>query len=225
LVDVDGKDSPFYIDTGVSEIYFPPSIILGKTKNEYKKILLPKRKKSELKTRNYYLVTTDKIAVFDDLFENKTIITNSPASFGADPNITSARGVLGVEFLKNYDLLFDFTNMPYSTSGLYYKRISIERDEKKLFPWDKARVERILESGIYSFYRTPDGITLGIIEGSFLNKEHGVTEKTVITKIDGKTVREISDTELWNTDFSKVKDFAFLDNGEERTRVFSLGNR
>jgi hypothetical protein len=31
----------------------------------------------------------------------------------------------------------------------------------------------------------------------------------------------MDDTELWNTDILKVKDFTVLDNGEERTMVFN----
>ncbi|MDR1127438.1 MAG: hypothetical protein LBL06_04835 [Treponema sp.] len=171
------------------------------------------------------MVKTNKISVFDDSFENKTIITNSPASFGSEPSIKNARGLLGIEFLKDYDLLFDFTTQPYSTSGLYYKRINTERDEKRLFPLEEAWVERILESGIYSFYRTPEGITLGIIEGSVLNTEYGITERTVITKIDGKPVQEISDRDIWNMDMFKIKNFTVLEDGNERTMEFKLGNR
>jgi hypothetical protein len=217
LIDVDGEASPFYVDTGAPEMYFPPSVISGKTKDEYRKVLSPKRGKNELKTRNYYLVNTDKISVFDYIIENKTIITNSHAIFGVEPSINNARGLLGVEFLKNYDLLFDFTNLPFSTSGLYYKRIDTEINETRLFPWNKT-----LESGIYLFYRTQEGITPGVIAGSVLNTEYGITERTVITKINGKPVRDMSDTELWDTD---IKDFTILEDGNERTMVFKLGNR
>jgi hypothetical protein len=225
LVDIDEKESPFYVDTGAPEIYFPPSVILGKTKDEYKKMLSPKRKKSEFSMQSYYMVKTNKISVFDDSFENKTIITNSAMSFGGEPSIKNARGLLGIEFLKDYDLLFDFTTQPYSTSGLYYKRINTERDEKRLFPLEEARVGRILESGIYSFYRTPEGITLGVIAGSVLNTEYGITERTIITKVDGKPVQEISDTDMWNMDIFKVKNFTVLEDGDEWTMEFKLGNR
>jgi hypothetical protein len=209
--DIDEKQSPFIVDTGAQGMYFPPSVVVGHTENEYRKILS--------KMRDIYLVKTNKISIFDDVFENKAIVTNS--IFRWDDNIATTRGLLGIEFLKDYDLLFDFTNLAFSTSGLYYKRLNVERDEKKLFPLEGALLERILESGIYSFYRSLEGITLGIIEGSFLNKEYGITERTIITKINGKAVREMSDTELWNMDIFKVKDFTILDNGEERTMVFS----
>jgi hypothetical protein len=193
-IDIDEKQSPFIIDTGAQEMYFPPSVILGKAKNEYEKILFP------IRAQDIYLVKTNKISIFDDIFENKAVITDSIFRLDESGHISSTRGLLGIEFLKNYDMLFDFTTQPYSTSGLYYKHIHTERDEKKLFPLEKAWVERILESGIYSVYRTPEGITLGIVEGSFLNKEYSITERTVITKIDGKPVQEISDRDMWNMD-------------------------
>ncbi|MDR1219349.1 MAG: hypothetical protein LBK73_07055 [Treponema sp.] len=211
-IDVDEKQSPFIVDTGAQGMYFPPSVILEKTKNEYRKILL--------KTRDVYLVKTNEISIFDDIFEHKAVITDSIFRLNESGNISATRGLLGVEFLKDYDLLFDFTNLPFSTSGLYYKRIDTERDEKKLFP-----SEKIQESGIHSFYRTPDGITLGVIEGSFLNKEYGVTERTVIAKIDGKPAQEISDMDIWNMDIFKVKNFTVLEDGKERTMEFKLGNR
>ncbi|MDR1073369.1 MAG: hypothetical protein LBL45_06805 [Treponema sp.] len=213
-VDVDERKQPFIVDTGARGMYFPVSVIVGKSKNEYGKILFP------MTTRNMYLVKTNKISIFDDVFENKAIDTNS---IWFDGN--NARGLLGIEFLKGYDLLFDFTNLPFSASGLYYKRIDTERDERKLFPWGEARVERILEAGIYSFYRIPEGITLGIIEGSVLNAEYGITERTIITKIDGKPAREISDRDMWNMDIFKVKNFTVLEDGNERTIEFKLENR
>jgi hypothetical protein len=206
LVDVDGKETPFYVDTGGNGVYFPPLVIAGKTNDEYKRILSLEKEKA----RYYYLVNTDKISIFDDVFENKTIVTNSPVSGGT-------RGLLGVNFLKNYDLLFDFTSLPLSASGLYYKRVDTERDEKKLFPLEKASVERILASGIYSFYRIPEGITLGIVEGSVLNAEYGVTERTIIARIDGKPAQEISNADMWNMDISRVKNFTVLEDGKERT--------
>ncbi|MDR0645338.1 MAG: hypothetical protein LBG05_10635 [Treponema sp.] len=216
-VDIDGKQAPFIIDTGApGGIYFPPTSIRGKMKNEYVRILLPKRQNILVKTREVYLVKTNKISVFDDIFENKIIVTNSPWRF--DANISTSRGMLGVEFLKNYDLLFDFTNLPFSTSALYYKNINAERDEKELFLSEETS-ERILASGIYSFYRTPEGITLGIIAGSVLNVEYGITEKTVITKIDGKPAQRISDAALREMDISKVKDFTVL---ERRERIIAL---
>lgn len=222
LIDVDEKASPFLIDTGDGEgIHFPPSVILGKTKNEYVKILLPRIKKTvPVNVQDIYLVKTNKILIFDNSFENKTIITDSPIRY--DANMATTMGNISIEFLKNYDLLFDFTNLPFSTSGLYYKRINTEINEKRLFPLEGSQVDKILESGIYSFYRTPEGITLGIIKGSFLNTEYGITERTVITKIDGKPVKEISDNELWNIDIVKVKNFTILNNDEERTVEFSF---
>jgi hypothetical protein len=216
-VDIDEKQSPFIVDTGAQGMYFPPSVIVGNTKNEYRKILLP------ITTRDIYLVETNKISIFDDIFENEAIVTNS--IFRLDGNISNTRGLLGIEFLKDYDLLFDFTNLPYNTSGLYYKRVNTERDEKKLFPLGEARVERILESGIYSFYRIPEGITLGIIKGSVLNSEYGITEKTVIAKIDGEPVQEISDADMWNMDIFRVKNFTVLGDRNERVIEFSLRER
>ncbi|MDR0707049.1 MAG: hypothetical protein LBF60_04115 [Treponema sp.] len=207
-VDIDEKQSPFIVDTGAQGMYFPSSLIVGNTENE--KILLPRG--------ILHLVRTNKISIFDEIFENKAVVTNSIW------NMSGPRGLVGVEFLKNYDLLFDFTTLPSSASGLYYKRINTERDEKKLF-LEKAQVERILESGIYSFYRTPEGIALGIIEGSVLNAEYGITERTIIAKIDGKLAREISDRDMWNMDIFRVKNFIVLEGGEERTMEFKLGNR
>ncbi|MDR0374815.1 MAG: hypothetical protein LBH85_03740 [Treponema sp.] len=204
-VDVDEKQSPFIVDTGAQGMHFPPSLIVGNTENEYRKILLP------IKTRSIYLVKTNNISIFDETFENKAVVTNSIW------NISGPRGLLGIEFLKDYDLLFDFTNLPSSADGLYYKRIDAERDEKKLF------LE--LESGIYSFYRTPEGITLGIVEGSVLNAEYGVTERTIVTKIDGKPAREIRDADMWNMDVSRIKNFTVLEGGGERTIEFTPGNR
>jgi hypothetical protein len=192
-------------------MYFPPSVIVGNTKNEYRKILFP------ITTRDMYLVKTNKISIFDDVFENKAIVTNSIWSYGSN-----SRGLLGIEFLKDYDLLFDFTNPPSSAVGLYYTRINAERDEKKLFPLGEARVERILESGIYSFYRIPEGITLGIIEGSVLNAEYGITERTIITKIDGNPVWEMSDTDMMNMDIFRARNFTVLEDGRERTVEFKI---
>ncbi|MDR0784884.1 MAG: retroviral-like aspartic protease family protein, partial [Treponema sp.] len=218
LVDIDGKGAPFMIDTGdPGGICFPPSVILGKLKGEYAKVLVPQRKsavpeKSWGIYRDIYLVKTNRIALFDDVFEDKTIITDSPIRY--DANMATAVGNLGIEFLKNYDLLFDFTNLPYNTSGLYYKRVNTERD-KDFFPSEK----KVLEVGIYSFYRIPEGITLGIIKGSVLNSEYGITERTVIAKIDGKPVREISDADMWKQDIFKVRQVTVLEDGKERTSV------
>jgi hypothetical protein len=222
-VDADGKGAPFMIDTGdPGGIRFPPSIILGKTKDEYEKVLVPPNRDAvPVRSRDVYLVKTNRIALFDDVFENETIITNSPIRY--DANMATTMGNLGIEFLKGYDLLFDFTNLPSSASGLYYKRIDTEGD-KEFFLSDNA-LKRVLETGIHSFYRVPEGVTLGIIKGSVLNTEYGITEKTVITRIDGKPVQEISNTDMWNMDIAGVKNFTVLENGNERTLEFKLGSR
>ncbi|MDR1220726.1 MAG: hypothetical protein LBK73_14090 [Treponema sp.] len=77
-----------------------------------------------------------------------------------------------------------------------------------------------MESGIYSFYRIPEGIRLGIIEGSVLNAEYGITARTIIAKIDGKPAREISDRDMWNMDVFRARNFTVLEDGRERTIEF-----
>ena len=103
VISIDGIDTNFTIDTGCDTLMrLPDSILLHKQRNEKLKVveLLPGAKK----IREYSLVFIHNADVFDQELHNQYYDTNI---YSIQNGLAGGYGYLGIELLKNYDLVFD----------------------------------------------------------------------------------------------------------------------
>jgi predicted aspartyl protease len=169
--DIDGDTTRFYIDTGFNEtIVFPESVIRKKDKSDYQKI-------ESTTSQNLFLVKANDISIFDKHIKNVYIITNTVMN---QITLSGGTGLIGVNFLKNSDLLFDFTQLNrMRIDKVYYKPIHKSIDLNKYF------ISVIPNTGILQVFKQDNGLRIGyILSNSHLYKK-GIRPNFIITKIDG----------------------------------------
>jgi hypothetical protein len=116
-IDVDGISYPFLVDTGAPNTILPPATIQSKEEGGYIK--------AESANGDYYAVKTQSITVFNDTFKERYFLTDVPKSMPMFRGET--RGIIGLDALRNYDLLFDLTGTDSSRemrsreTRVYYK--------------------------------------------------------------------------------------------------------
>lgn len=117
-VKIDNEMFYFDIDTGApAGLYFPDGLIRIKNRDEYQEVI------SNDPVDTYHLVKTGSITILDETYTDMSVMTNSPYSARADKAYHDF-GLLGIDFLKNYDFLFDFRDLREGKStGLYFKPI------------------------------------------------------------------------------------------------------
>ena len=108
---IDGVPTGFLLDTGAYSAFVFPHSTREHVGSGYRKII----------TTNdfFYEVSTNNISLMADVFYDKTITTTGE-SFG--------EVVVGLEFLRNYDVLFDMRALRSQRTRLYYKQHNVKYD-------------------------------------------------------------------------------------------------
>jgi hypothetical protein len=204
-VDVDGTPVNFVVDTGTPNgMRFPDSVVRAANRANCLKVLSPG-------LQDIHLVKTGKITAFGDTFEGKNILTDSPF---AQVSLSGGIGVIGVSFLYHYDLLFDLTNLDrLKTSGLWYSARNIS------FAQNYGMLDALPSTGVLGWYRANGGLVVGYILADSPLGRAGVTPKSVIAKINGKSVSDITDAELSGLFYTSraPASFTLLEDGVEKT--------
>jgi hypothetical protein len=200
-------DEIFYlnIDTGMPwGIFFPDGIIRTKKDDTYREIVSGEGIKLN------YLVKTGSIHILDEIYTDLSVMTNSII---ADENL----GMMGIDFLKFYDFLFDYRDLRTGTStGLYYEpNTPLEARNYGFFSF----MEEMPEFGILDFNMDESGLIIqSIIKNSIAYEVCNFRPGTVISKINGKPIIEIPREELLAPSFYfTVDNYTVLENNIERT--------
>jgi len=188
-IDIDGREFLMNVDTGLPSALFFPNDIVNYTSpdNMIGRIL------SDGEIGDFYLVRADSITVLDRTYEDRLIMNNSYVAARRNWESHTDKGLIGVRFLRNYDLLFDNREIFYGrTTGLYY--IPIVPPEERDYGIT-LRTE-VPVSGITNFRFSENGLAItGIIMGS-LAYELGLRLGTEVTSIRGRAIDTFSIEEL-----------------------------
>lgn len=208
-VTIDGNIFDIAIDTGLDKgIFFPDGIARYKKPDELKKIV------SLEEVNEYHLVKTDSIHILDEVYTDAFIMTNSYLAQRRNWVSDNDRGLIGVNFLKYYDLLFDYRELRKGkTTVMYYKPIVPLAERNYGF---YSFLKEMPEPGILDFYVSEKGLVIiSIIKDSIAYTAYGLRPDNVITKINGEPVINIPREELLDPlFFSKVTDFSVLNEAE-----------
>jgi hypothetical protein len=220
---IDGNDFYFEIDTGIPwAMNFPDGLVRFKDQNEFQIIL------SDEEAGNHHLVQTNSVHIFDETYHDAFVITNSVLAkrntntFSHDYN---DMGMLGIDFLKYYDFLFDIRELRKGkTTGLYYMpNTPVEERDYGFFSFIKS----VPEFGIVNYFTTIDGIVIqSILKDSIAYNEFGLRPGIIIKKINGRSAILFSIDEIHDPAFYLTADnFTILENGYERTITSPLKNK
>jgi hypothetical protein len=215
---IDGKTFYLNIDTGMPwGISFPNGLIKIKKPGEYWEIV------SDEEIGTYHLVKTDSINILDKTYTGLFVMTNSIiAARRNDNDAYNDLGMLGIDFLKYYDFLFDYRELRDGKStGLYYEpNTSLKNRNYGFFSF----IKEVPELGVLNFSIDESKIVIhSIIKDSIAYELCNFRPGTIITKINGIPVAKISPEEI--TDFSfylTVDNYTILENNIERTILSPL---
>jgi hypothetical protein len=205
---VDGQKVFCLIDTGApGTLYLPESIVELKKTDEYTTVVSAGRPWDN-EVKNYHLVKTHEITVFDQTFTDTYVTTNSyTAEYSKNPEYNRI-GIVGLTFLKNYDLLFDLTGFnPEDISlGVFGLSKIWERDTTDVYIKPRISPEA-RKYGMDSPFSPKDIPAMGILkatringnaiqvtallEGSSAQTVFGLKLWTVITKLNGRILEEL----------------------------------
>jgi hypothetical protein len=177
---ISGKKYELEIDTG-----YPYSIEID---NHYN------NKKNSIKifsSRDYngfYFKTPSFFKLFNNRFTN-CYITNT--------NTKKNYGLIGIEYLKHYDILFDLTEISNDKKYLYYKKAS-----DFLYLHNFIFPQKINNNTITEFWTYENGIKLDLNKKNILTK-YGITQDTLIVEINGILIKNYNLDNLKKQQFSK----------------------
>jgi hypothetical protein len=210
---IDGKTFYFMIDTGMPPgIFFPEGLITIKEPDNYREIA------SDEEAGTYHLVKTNSIHILDETYTDVSVMTNSiiAARYNDDESYNDL-GMLGLNFLKYYDFLFDYRNLKEGKStGLYYEpNTPLEKRNYGFFSFMKDPPE----FGVLDFTVDDSEIMVrSILKDSIAYELYGLRPGTIISKINGKQITEITREELLNPSlYLSVDNYTIVENGFERT--------
>ena len=188
-IDIDGREFLMNVDTGLPSALFFPNDIVNYTppENMMGRIL------SGGEIGDFYLVRANSITVLDRTYNDRLIMNNSYLAARRNWESHTDKGLIGVRFLRNYDLLIDNREIFYGrTTGLYF--IPIVPPEERDYGIT-LRTE-VPVSGITNFRFSENGLAVtGIIMGS-LAYNLGLRLGTEITSIRGRTIDTFTLEEL-----------------------------
>jgi hypothetical protein len=193
-------------------IFFPEGLVKIKKPDEYREIV------SDEEAGSYHLIKTNSIHILDETYENVSVMTNSVIAAGYDGDESyNDLGMLGLDFLKYYDFLFDYRNLRDGKStGLYYEpNTPLEERNYGFFSFMKEAPEL----GVLNFDIDDFKIVIrSIIKDSVAYELCEFRPGTVISKINGKPITEISHEELLNPSFFySVDNYTVIEKGFEQT--------
>jgi hypothetical protein len=213
-ITIDGSTFYMNIDTGLQySAFFPGGIIEYKNSDEYREI------NSIDEVKQFHLVKTNSIQILDETISDAYIMTNSYSAQRRNFASHNDMGLLGVDFLQYYDLLFDYRDLRNGrTSGMYYKSNTPREDRDYGF---FSFLKEPPALGIIDFRIPNEGIRIvSILKDSLADTVYGIQPGTVITKINGKPILEFSREELLEPDFYRsVHEYSVLEDDKERTIV------
>jgi hypothetical protein len=212
---IDDEKYYFNIDTGLFRgIYFPPGITGSKSPNEYREIL------SLEEVNQYHLVNTKAIQIFDEIYTDAIVMTNSYISHRRKNNPSyNDRGILGLNFLKYYDFLFDYRELRRGkTTGLYYEPNAPAEERDYGF---YSFLKEVPQFGIIDFSVFESSIIIiSVIKDSVAYAKFGLRPGTVITKINGSPINDYSSDVLLDPLFYQtVENYTIIENDNERTII------
>jgi hypothetical protein len=210
---IDGKTFYFNIDTGMPPgIFFPEGLVKIKKPDEYREIV------SDEEAGSYHLIKTNSIHILDETYSNVSVMANSiiTARYNNDESYNDF-GMLGIDFLKYYDFLFDYRNLREGKStGLYYEpNTPLEKRNYGFFSFMKDAPE----FGVLNFDIDDSKIIIrSILIDSIAYELYGFRPGTVISKIDGRQITEIPREELLDPSFYSVVDnYTIVEENIEHT--------
>jgi hypothetical protein len=210
---IDGETFYFDIDTGATAgLYFPDGLTKFKKTDEYREIM-----SSDPKAEMYHLVKTNLIRLLDEVYTEYFVMTNSPYSARNDEAYNDF-GVLGIDFLKYYDFLFDYRELREGKStGIYYRpNTPIEERNYGVYSFiTEAPAFGILNSMGF----TESGFVIHrIIKDSIAYEVFGLRPDMTITRINEKPIAEIPRKEFFEQSFYlTVDNYTIRENNAERT--------
>jgi hypothetical protein len=217
---IDDKVFHFNVDTGLFHaIYFPDGIIKFKASNEYQEVL------SLEDVNQYHIVKISTIQLFDEIYTDAIVLTNSFLAKRRNNNqYFNDRGLLGLDFLKYYDLLFDYKELRKGkTTGMYYKsNTPLDKRNYGFFSF----LKEVPQFGVLNFTIVNSELTIvSVIKESLAYTVFGLRPGTTITKINGKPITEFSRDELLESSFYlTVDNYTILENNNERIITSPLKN-
>lgn len=169
---IDGDPTRFYIDTGSPNIMmFPESIIRKKSKTDYSKI-------ETNNSQNIFLVNTSDISIFDTHIKNVYVMTDTIFN---QITLSGGTGLIGMGLLKNYNLLFDFTQLKYmKISKVYYNSI------QNNINWNNYFITQVPTTGVLQVINESTGIRIVYILKNSSLYNFGVRPNYLLTKINGE---------------------------------------
>jgi hypothetical protein len=212
---IDGEKYYFNIDTGLFRgIYFPDGITESKGPDEYLEIL------SLEEVNQYHLVKTKTIQILDEIYTDAIVMTNSYIAHRRKNNQAyNDRGLLGLDFLKYYNFLFDYRELREGkTTGLYYaSNTPVEERDYGFYSF----LNEVPQFGIIDFSVFESGLgIISVIKDSIAYTKFGLRPSTVITKINGRPISNYSSNELLDPFFYRTVDnYTILENDNERTII------
>ncbi|MDR2633849.1 MAG: PDZ domain-containing protein [Treponema sp.] len=170
--------------------------------------------------RPHHLVKTNRVHILDETYEDAYIITNSFLVQRRGESFND-KGLIGVDFLKYYDFLFDYRDLRNGKStGLYYEpNTQLEERDYGFFSFLKEPPE----FGVIDYKIDNSGIIVtSILEDSIAYKDFNIRPGILITKINGKLYTEFSVDILRDPLFYRsVDNYTTLKDGVEQTKSCS----
>jgi hypothetical protein len=207
-VTIDNEVFYFNVDTGVHEgIYFPDGVTRFKTAAEYREVL------SDEEVPQYHLVKTGSIQILDETYNGVSILTNSFLASRWDDASYNDMGLIGIAFLKYYDLLFDFTDLRRGkTTGLYYEpNTPAEKRDYGFYGF----IKEAPEFGVLNIGETNGGIFIrSVLTDSAAYRVFGLRPGTVIAEINGRNVEALTGEGLFS---AAVESVTVVEDGGRRT--------
>jgi hypothetical protein len=181
-IKINGVITRFYIDTGDPySIKLPESIVYEKGIAGVKKVAIERNNVISL-------VPVTQMTVFDSKFENVFVYANSQYF---QTTLSGGTGIIGTNFLKNYNMVFDFRNLRLlKTTDIFYSLNNTKQVFLDILP-------KIPETGIVYGYKNSEGLHLQRILKESLLYAKGIEPNTIITEINSIKIENYSLEDLY----------------------------
>lgn len=210
-IEVDGNEIYLMIDTGLPFAFaFPSGLIDYKTSDKITEV-----SSIEEEGPLYYMIHTNSISFLDETYANNFILTRAIREKRGGKKYRNA-GLVGINILKYYDLLFDLTSLRKGkTTEMYYQpNAPLEERDYGFFSFNKEPPYL----GILNYNYIGKGIfILSMLKNSIGQTCFGIDPGDIITQINGTSSLTFSQNEITNSDFIRnIQEFVVLENGIER---------
>jgi len=210
-IDINGREVLMGLDTGLQSAFFFP--------NDLPNYIAPGdmvgRVLSNWEMGDHYLFRVDSVTALDRTYNGRLGFNNSYVAPRRNWESHIDKGLIGVRFLRNYDLLFDYREILHGrTTRMYYIPIVPPNEREYGFSF----ITEVPEPGIINIFPSAKGFEVtGILEGS-LAYTLGLRPGNEMTMIDGEPIfnfmEELRDHRFLRT----ITTITFLDGyGDEVT--------